>query len=202
MRCHDASIPVQCQGQASAGAIGDRKGRAYDMMFDQVVAALAVAAIFIAPLVALRDRRARATASTRRPGIDDRDQRPWLVPSADRSTVPAQTNDPGPTAGVVSCSRRRGRPRRSALGGAQLRLHGALAGLVVGQAPRRSRRRRASGASASRRPSPGSSTPRRLPRMAMIAAAFIAPMPGQGEQAALEVRAVGRVGPDRAASLP
>ena len=58
----------------------DRKGRVKTMMIDQIATALAVAAIFIAPLAVL------AVASLRwgvdsRPGIDDRDQRPWLVPS-------------------------------------------------------------------------------------------------------------------------
>jgi hypothetical protein len=58
----------------------DRKGRAKDMMIDQVVAALAVAAIFIVPLVAFAAAAMRFGVDSR-PGIDDPDRRPWLVPS-------------------------------------------------------------------------------------------------------------------------
>ena len=50
------------------------------MMLDQVVAALAVAAIFIAPLVIFAVLAIRFGADSR-PGIDDRDRRPWLVPT-------------------------------------------------------------------------------------------------------------------------
>lgn len=50
------------------------------MMLDQIATALAVAAIFIAPLVALAVASFRWGADSR-PGIGDRDQRPWLVPS-------------------------------------------------------------------------------------------------------------------------
>jgi hypothetical protein len=58
----------------------DRKGWAKDMMFDQVVAALAVAAIFIVPLVVFAAAAMRFGVDSR-PGIDDPDRRPWLVPS-------------------------------------------------------------------------------------------------------------------------
>jgi hypothetical protein len=50
------------------------------MMIDQVLAALAVAAIFIAPLVAFAAASLRFGVDSR-PGIDDRDRRPWLVPN-------------------------------------------------------------------------------------------------------------------------
>ena len=50
------------------------------MMIDQVVAALAVAAIFIVPLVASALAALRYGVYSR-PGIDARDQRPWLVPT-------------------------------------------------------------------------------------------------------------------------
>jgi hypothetical protein len=50
------------------------------MMIDQVVAALAVAAIFIAPLVIFAVAAIRFGVDSR-PGIDDRDRRPWLVPT-------------------------------------------------------------------------------------------------------------------------
>jgi hypothetical protein len=56
----------------------ERKGD--DMMFDQIGAAFAVAAIFIAPLAVLGWAALRYGADSR-PGIGDRDQRPWLVPS-------------------------------------------------------------------------------------------------------------------------
>jgi hypothetical protein len=49
-------------------------------MFDQIAAALAVAALFITPLVILGITAVRYGADSR-PGIGDRDQRPWLVPS-------------------------------------------------------------------------------------------------------------------------
>ena len=49
-------------------------------MLDQVVAALAVIAFFIAPLVVLAVAALRFGADSR-PGIDDPDRRPWLVPS-------------------------------------------------------------------------------------------------------------------------
>jgi hypothetical protein len=51
------------------------------MMIDQVVAALAVAAMFIGPFVAFAALAIRFGADSR-PGIDDRDRRPWLVPGA------------------------------------------------------------------------------------------------------------------------
>jgi hypothetical protein len=50
------------------------------MMIDQVVAALAVAAIFIAPLVIFAVAAIRFGVDSR-PGIDDPDRRPWLVPT-------------------------------------------------------------------------------------------------------------------------
>lgn len=49
-------------------------------MFDQIAAALAVAALFIAPVVILAILAVRYGVDSR-PGISDRDQRPWLVPS-------------------------------------------------------------------------------------------------------------------------
>jgi len=50
------------------------------MTIDLVVAALAVAAIFIAPLVAFAIAALRFGVDSR-PGIDERDRRPWLVPT-------------------------------------------------------------------------------------------------------------------------
>ena len=50
------------------------------MMFDQVVTALAVVFLFIAPLLVLGVAALRFGADSR-PGIDDPDRRPWLVPS-------------------------------------------------------------------------------------------------------------------------
>ncbi len=50
------------------------------MTIDQVVATLAVATIFIAPLVAFAVAALRFGADSR-PTIDDRDRRPWHVPS-------------------------------------------------------------------------------------------------------------------------
>ncbi len=50
------------------------------MMLDQVVAAVAVAALFIAMLVAFAVAALRFGVDSR-PGIDDPDRRPWLVPS-------------------------------------------------------------------------------------------------------------------------
>jgi hypothetical protein len=49
-------------------------------MFESIVAALAVAAIVIGPFVALALAALRWGADSR-PGIADRDQRPWLVPN-------------------------------------------------------------------------------------------------------------------------
>jgi hypothetical protein len=51
------------------------------MMIDQIVAALAVAAVFIAPLVVFAAAALRFGVDSR-PGIDDGDRRPWLVPNA------------------------------------------------------------------------------------------------------------------------
>ena len=50
------------------------------MMIDQVVAALAVATILILPLIALAAAALRFGIDSR-PGINDPDRRPWLVPS-------------------------------------------------------------------------------------------------------------------------
>ncbi len=55
----------------------DRKGRAIDMTIDIAMAALA-AIIFIGPLLALAVAAVRLGVDSR-PGIGDRDQRPWLV---------------------------------------------------------------------------------------------------------------------------
>jgi hypothetical protein len=49
-------------------------------MFDQIAAALAVAALFIAPVVILAILAVRYGVDSR-PGIGDRDGRPWLVPT-------------------------------------------------------------------------------------------------------------------------
>jgi len=48
------------------------------MMLDQIAAALAVAALFILPLVALAIAALRIGTDSR-PTVGDRDQRPWLV---------------------------------------------------------------------------------------------------------------------------
>jgi len=58
----------------------DREGRANIMTIDQVVAALAVAAMFIVPLTVFALAALRFGVDSR-PGIDERDQRPWLVPN-------------------------------------------------------------------------------------------------------------------------
>ena len=50
------------------------------MTIDQVVAAFAVAAILILPLVAFAAAALRFGVDSR-PDIDDPDRRPWLVPS-------------------------------------------------------------------------------------------------------------------------
>jgi hypothetical protein len=50
------------------------------MTIDQVVAALAVAAFFIAPFVAFAAAALRFGVDSR-PDIDERDRRPWLVPT-------------------------------------------------------------------------------------------------------------------------
>jgi hypothetical protein len=55
----------------------DRKGRANDMTIDVATTALA-AIVFIGPLAALAAAAIRFGVDSR-PGIDDRDQRPWLV---------------------------------------------------------------------------------------------------------------------------
>lgn len=49
------------------------------MGFDEIAAALAVAAMFILPLVGLAIAALRFGTDSR-PGIGDRDQRPWLTP--------------------------------------------------------------------------------------------------------------------------
>jgi hypothetical protein len=51
------------------------------MTFDQVVAALAAAAFIIGPLVAFAAAALHFGVDSR-PGIDERDSRPWLVPPA------------------------------------------------------------------------------------------------------------------------
>lgn len=50
------------------------------MIFDQIVAALAVAALFTTPLLVFGAAALRFGVDSR-PGIDDRDRRPWLVPT-------------------------------------------------------------------------------------------------------------------------
>jgi len=49
------------------------------MMFDQIAATVAVAAVIILPFVAFAIAAVRYGTDSR-PGIDDHDQRPWLVP--------------------------------------------------------------------------------------------------------------------------
>jgi hypothetical protein len=58
----------------------DRKGTA-DMALDPIVAGLAVAALVIL-LLALFGAAAVRFGVDSRPGIEDRDRRPWLVPGA------------------------------------------------------------------------------------------------------------------------
>jgi hypothetical protein len=48
-------------------------------MFEQIATALAVAAIVLLPLALIAVAALRWGVDSR-PGIDDRDQRPWLVP--------------------------------------------------------------------------------------------------------------------------
>jgi hypothetical protein len=48
-------------------------------MFEQFITALAVAAIVLLPLALIAFAALRWGVDSR-PGIDDRDQRPWLVP--------------------------------------------------------------------------------------------------------------------------
>lgn len=50
------------------------------MTFDQIATALAVAILFILPLVGLATAALRFGTDSR-PTVGDRDQRPWLVPS-------------------------------------------------------------------------------------------------------------------------
>ena len=50
------------------------------MDFGTIMTALMAFIVFIGPLVALAAAALRFGADTR-PGIDDRDQRPWLVPT-------------------------------------------------------------------------------------------------------------------------
>ena len=71
---------VQCQDAGLTRRYWTGKEGRKDMMIDQIVAALAVAALFIAPLVAFAAAALRFGVDSR-PGIDDRDRRPWLVPS-------------------------------------------------------------------------------------------------------------------------
>ncbi len=49
------------------------------MMIDQIVAALAVVALFIGPFAVLAVLALRSGVDSR-PGVDDADRRPWLVP--------------------------------------------------------------------------------------------------------------------------
>lgn len=50
------------------------------MTLDTIVAAVATLALFIVPFAALAWLALRYGVDSR-PGIDDRDQRPWLVPT-------------------------------------------------------------------------------------------------------------------------
>jgi hypothetical protein len=50
------------------------------MSFDTIVAVLTAAVIFIGPLVVLSVAALRYGVDSR-PGIGDRDRRPWLVPN-------------------------------------------------------------------------------------------------------------------------
>jgi hypothetical protein len=56
----------------------DRKGRANDMTTDVAMTALAAIVFLIGPFVALAAAAMRFGVDSR-PGIDDRDPRPWLV---------------------------------------------------------------------------------------------------------------------------
>jgi hypothetical protein len=56
-------------------------GKEGEMSFDTIVAVLTAAIIFIGPLAVLAIASLRFGVDSR-PGIDDRDRRPWLVPTA------------------------------------------------------------------------------------------------------------------------
>ena len=119
----------------------DRKERAIDDVRSGSQPPSTVAAIIIVPFVVLALAALRYGADSR-PGIDDRDQRPWLVPGPDDEHSRAGERprpppgsfrvpvDPGPWPG--GC-RQRGCSGALAVRGAHRRLRGALAGLVVGQ---------------------------------------------------------------------
>jgi hypothetical protein len=68
---------VKTNPSPGSGPAGPKKGA--PTMFDQIAATLAVAAMIILPFVFLAIAAVRYGADSR-PGIDDRDQRPWLVP--------------------------------------------------------------------------------------------------------------------------
>lgn len=80
MRAMMGESTVQCQGRELILRHWTGKDGREDMMIDQVVAALAVAAFLIAPLVVFAAAALRFGVDSR-PGIDDRDRRPWLVPT-------------------------------------------------------------------------------------------------------------------------
>ena len=78
---HDAGINSPMSRRQTNPTPLDRKGRANTMMIEQIVTALAVAAVFIVPLVALAAAAMRFGVDSR-PTIDERDRRPWLIPNA------------------------------------------------------------------------------------------------------------------------
>ena len=113
--CQYAAIPIQCQCQVAPVTAGgpDRKGFE---MFDQIAAALAVAALFIAPARRSSGSPPCATARTAGPASATATSDPGWYPGADRRPDPAQAR-PRPTAGVVRCpagSRGSGQPWRRA----------------------------------------------------------------------------------------
>ena len=71
---------VQCQDTGLKQRYWTGKEGRKGMMMDQIVAALTVAALFIAPLVVFAAAALRFGVDSR-PGIADRDRRPWLVPT-------------------------------------------------------------------------------------------------------------------------
>lgn len=77
MRPHQSNVNGH-----GAGWTGDATGKeGYEKMIEQIVAVLAVAAVIIGPFVAVAYLAYRFGADSR-PGIDDTDRRPWLVPGA------------------------------------------------------------------------------------------------------------------------
>ena len=66
--------------QTNFDAVGpERKGET-NVTIDQIVAALVVATVFISPFIALALAALRFGVDSR-PGIEDADRRPWLMPT-------------------------------------------------------------------------------------------------------------------------